>query len=199
MMKILCSLVVVSLLACTLKAEDAPLLKDDFTVAKFGQRHAARGEWKIAGGTATCTQEDELYKKNKDHGPIIFYEVGYSDATIRFSYKADAAVKSFVFTCNGEGGHVFRFVTTPTGTGFRAFPPSENDHAVIVLGQEKSLPLKPGEWVPVVVSLRGNKAKVKIGDFEKTFENAQITRAKVNFSVGFSYGTLSIKDVMAEK
>ena len=173
--------------------------KDDFTQPKLEHRRAARGDWKIADGIARCTQDDELYKKNKDHGPIIFYEVGYSDATIRFSYKADAAVKSFVFTCNGEGGHVFRFVTTPTGTGFRAFSPPENEHAAIVLGQEKSLQLKPGEWVPVVVGLLGNKAKVMIGDFEKTFENAQLTRAKVNFSVGFSFGTLSVKDVMAEK
>ena len=177
-------------------AADSPLLKDDFSAAKLETRRAVRGEWKLAEGTASCTQDDELYKKNKDHGPIIFYDLTYTDATIRFSYQADAAVKSVVFTSNGTDGHVFRFVTSAAGTGMRAFPADAKDHKSIALAQEKSLALKAGEWVPVAITLRGTKATVKIGDFEKTYEHASLARAKSNLSVGFSFGTLKVKDVL---
>ena len=64
---------------------------------------------------------------------------------------------------------------------------------------EKEIKLKPGEWVPVVVTLRGPKATVKIGGVEKTYEHASLARAKINLSVGFPYGTLSVKDVVVEK
>lgn len=180
-------------------AADVPLLKDDFSAAKLEQRRAARGEWKLAEGIASCTQDDALYKKNKDHGPIIFYDLAYTDATIRFSYQADAAVKSVVFTCNGADGHVFRFVTSAVGTGMRAFPTDAKDHKSIALAQEKALALKAGEWVPVLITLRGAKATVKIGDFEKTYEHASLAQAKSNLSVGFGFGTLRVKDVVVEK
>lgn len=177
-------------------AADAPLLKDDFSAAKLEHRRAVRGEWKFAEGIASCTQNDELYKKNKDHGPIIFYDLAYTDATIRFSYQPDAAVKSVVFTCNGTDGHVFRFVTSAAGTGMRAFPADAKDHQSIALAQEKALVLKAGEWVPVTITLRGAKATVKIGDFEKTYEHASLARSKSNLSVGFAFGTLSVKSVV---
>jgi hypothetical protein len=177
-------------------AADTPFLKDDFSAAKLEQRRAARGEWKFADSIASCTQDDALYKKNKDHGPIIFYDLDYTDATIRFSYQADAAVKSVVFTCNGTDGHVFRFVTSAAGTGMRAFPADSKDHKSIALAQEKALALKSGEWVPVAITLRSSKATVKIGDFEKTYEHASLARAKSNLSVGFAFGTLRVKDVV---
>ncbi len=177
-------------------AADAPLLKDDFSVAKLEQRRAMRGEWKFTEGIASCTQDDALYKKNKDHGPILFYDLAYTDATIRFSYQADAAVKSVVFTCNGDDGHVFRIVASAVGTGMRAFPADAMNHKSIALAQEKSLALKPGEWVPVTITVHGTKAKVKIGGFEKTYEHPSLARAKSNLSVGFGFGTLRVKDVV---
>jgi hypothetical protein len=180
-------------------AADAPLLKDDFSAPKLEQRRAMRGEWKFADGIASCTQDDALYKKNKDHGPILFYDLAYTDATIRFSYQADTAVKSVVFTCNGDDGHVFRFVTSAAGTGMRAFPADAKDHKSIALAQEKALALKPDEWVPVTITVQGTKAKVKIGDFEKTYEHPSLARAKSNLSVGYAFGTLSVKDVLVEK
>ncbi len=192
-------LLIASLLCISTHAADAPMLKDDFAAAKHPQRRAARGDWKFTDGAATCTQDDALYAKNKDHGPIIFYDLDYSDATIRFSYKADAATKTFVFTCNGEDGHIFRFVTNATGTGIRGFPAGGKEHESISLGLEKAVTLKPEVWVPVVVTLRGPKAMVKMGDFEKAFEHPSLARAKTNLSVGFSFGTLSVKDVSVEK
>ncbi len=186
-------LALASCLAFTALAADTVLLKDDFSDATLKARRAMRGDWKFANGVATCTQDDALYKKFQDHGPIIFYDLAHTDATVRFSFKAEGA-KTFVFTANGEKGHVFRFVMNATGTGIRAFPPEAKDHKSIALATEK-LPLKSGEWIPVEVRLRGAKATVKIGTGPaKTYEHASLARPKTNLSVGFSFGTLNVKD-----
>lgn len=187
------------ILASAAMAADAPLLKDDFSAPKMETRRASRGEWKFADNSATCTQDDELYKKHKDHGPIIFYDLAYSDAVIRFAVKPDAANKGVVFTANGAEGHVFRLVFTQAGMGVRAFPPEEKEHTSISLGNEKAAKLKVGEWTNVSVELRGAKATVKVGEFAKTYENASLAHAKTNLSVGFSFGTVSVKEMVVEK
>ena len=181
-------------------AADAPLLKDDFSDPKLAGRRASRGEWKFAGNTATCTQNDELYKKNKDHGPIIFYDLAYTDAHIEFAVKPDAANKTIVFTSNGEDGHIFRVGFGERGAAIRAFPTDSKDHKSTSAGQEKDLKLKLGEWTKVSVELRGPKATLKVGDsFTKTYEHASFARGKTNLSIGFSFGTVSVKDVVVTK
>lgn len=192
----------ISLLAAasTVLAADAPLLKDDFSSAKHEHRRAARGPWKFTGNTASCTQDDELYKKNKDHGPILFYDLAYTDALIEFAVKPDAANKTIVFTANGEDGHIFRVVFGPAGAGIRAFPADSKEHKSVSVGQEKGFKLKADEWTPVSVDLRGPKATLKVGDhFTKTYEHASFARPKTNLSIGFSFGTVSVKDVVVTK
>lgn len=173
---------------------DTPLLKDDFSDPHFAARRALRGEWKFANGSATCTQNDDLYKKFKDHGPIIFYDLPHTDAAISFAFKPDAETKNVVFTANGEAGHVFRVVIGQTTGSARAFPPGETDHTSVALGAEPAWKLKPGEWTSIKVDLRGPKAVVKIGEVAKTFEHTSLARAKTNLSIGFSFGTVSVKD-----
>ena len=190
---------VLLLIAAATFAAEAPLLQDDFSAPKIQQRRAMRGGWKFADKTATCTQDDELYKKSKDHGPILFYDLAYTDAAIRFSVKPDASTKTVVFTANGEKGHVFRIVFSATGAALRAFPTDSKDHKSIALANEASVKLTPGEWTRVSIELRGSKAIVRVGDFTKTYEHASISAAKTNLSIGFSYGTLSVKDLVVEK
>ena len=180
-------------------AADAPWLRDDFSVAKLDQRRAMRGEWKFADQTATCTQDDELYKKNKNHGPILFYDLEYTDASICFAVKPDANIKSIVFTANGAEAHLFRLVFSQAGMAVRAFPADSKDHKAVALANEASVKLKTGEWNEVSVELRGGKATVKVGDFARTYEHVSISLAKVNLSVGFSFGTLSVKDLVVTK
>ena len=187
------------LLAAAVFAADAPLLKDDFLLQDFAGRRALRGEWKFAEGNATCTQDDEVYKKNKDHGPILFYDLAYTEAAIHFGVKPDAANKMLILTANGAEGHVFRLVFTPNGMGVRAFPPEEKDHKSISLGNEAAVKLKTDGWNMVSVELRGSKATVKVGEFTKTYEHASIARAKTNLSVGFSYGTVSVTELVVNK
>lgn len=167
--------------------------RDDFTSAKLDARRAVRGDWKFEDGIATCTQDDALYKQHQDHGPIIFYDIPVTDAVIQFQYKADAC-KTFVFTANGEQGHVFRFITSDRGTNLRAFPP-DGDAKSIALAVDAKQVLKGADWVAVTVTLRGTKASVKLGEARTlTVEHASLARPKTNLSVGFSFGTLAVKE-----
>lgn len=180
-------------------AGDAPLLRDDFSAARLDQRRALRGDWKFADQTATCTQDDELYKKNKDHGPIIFYDLNYTDASIRFAVKPDSSTQSVVFTANGGEAHLFRLVFGKAGMAVRAFPAAGKDHKAVALANEAAVKLKAGEWNDVSIEMRGGNATVKVGAFTRTYEHASIGLQKVNLSVGFSFGTLSIKDLVVTR
>ena len=81
---IACLASVLCVLAVSTGAAESLLLKDDFANGGSSTRRAIRGDWKIADGVASCTQDDELYKKFKNHGPIIFYDLPFDDATVRF-------------------------------------------------------------------------------------------------------------------
>jgi hypothetical protein len=158
---------------------------------------AARGVWKIADGIASCTQDDALYKRNKDHGPIVWYDATFTDGTVRFAYKPDG-VKQFVFTLNGDKGHVFRFVHSATGLVFRGWPtPGHEAKAVSLLpAGTKTPPLKGGEWIQAELKFAGNRCTVSIGDFHQTLEHASIGLPKSKLGLGFAFGTLSLRDVI---
>jgi hypothetical protein len=152
-----------------------------------------RGDWKMENGVASCTQNDELYKRHNNHGPIIFYDLPLTDATVRFAFKAEGA-KAVTFTANGVDGHVFRVSWSDRGTTVRAFPPDAEKKSLSV-GQDER-PLPHGEWIPVEVTLDGTKAVVKAGDGPaQVFEHESFRRPKSNISVGFSFGSLSVRDL----
>ena len=161
-------------------------------------RRATRGTWEFKDGVATCTQDDELYKKHKDHGPIIFYDLPFTDATLKLSFKAKPGCKSVVFTANGEGGHVFRFVSSERGTTIRAYPKSSADHTSVELARGPALKLD--EWIDILVQLQGGKATIRIGpDFEKVVEHPDLASAKTNFSIGYAFSTFSVRGVEVTK
>jgi hypothetical protein len=186
-------LAITACVALTSIASAETLLEDDFSQQTLTARRAIRGEWAFNEKTAICTQDDALYKKNKDHGPIIFYNLGYRDATIRMSYKAEAA-KSVVFTCNNDQGHVFRFVASERGTSIRAFPADSTEHTSVELARGPALKL--GEWTDIEVAITGSKVALKIGkDFAQVVDHSAISAAKTNLSIGFAFGTFSVWDV----
>ncbi len=181
-------------------AQAEPQFTDPFTAdAKVPERRAMRGDWQIAEGIAQCTQDDALYKKYKDHGPIIFYDLATSDATFHYAFKPEGC-KSVVFTLNNEDGHVFRFVTSPErGTNFRAFPPSD-DHKSIATHRADDWNLVEGEWTEVEVEMKGDTAIVTFGDHDPIeVKHATYAKSKTNFSIGFSFGSLAVKGVEVTK
>lgn len=191
------SRLILTLLAlATLHTPAAELLRDDFSEAAHPVRKPTRGTWKVENGSATCAQDDALYAKFKNHGPVIWYDVKFTDATLTFQFKPDATTKTFVFTLNGAEGHVFRFVSSSRGTGIRAFPPEPPDHQSIALGKTGPA-LQPGQWTAVKVTLSGSQATVQIGDsFSEVVTHPSLARAKTTVGLGFSFGTLSLKDLV---
>ncbi|MDF1740184.1 MAG: hypothetical protein P1U86_13560 [Verrucomicrobiales bacterium] len=184
-------LAIASLLALSGNAAELPYA-DSFTGETQESRRLTRGPWIVKDGTATCTQDDALYKKFKDHGPVIWYDLNFTDSTVSYSMKADEAVKNFVFTINGGEGHVFRFVSSPARTFVKAFPREGEPDGIL---DRKAPPLKADEWIDVSVTFNGESAIVKIGDYETTVTHPAIAQKKTTIGLGFSFGTMSFKDV----
>lgn len=155
-------------------------------------RRAIRGDWKFADGVASCAQDDELYKRYKNHGPIIFYDLPFDDASVTFAFKAEKA-KAVTFTANGKDGHVFRVSWGARGMNVRAFPPDAQGKSVGIGRDEQ--PLQQGVWIPVQVTLEGSKATIKVGDnAPRVFQHESFAQPKTNVSVGFSFGSVSVKE-----
>lgn len=188
-------LITLLLTAPLLLLAGAPPYSDNFSTAEKESRRLTRGFWEVKDNIATCQQDDELYRKYKDHGPVIWYDLDFTDATIRFSMKADEKVKTFVFTINGKDGHIFRFVHRPNGTLIKAFHHEGEPGGIL---ERKGPEMKAGEWTDVVVSLKGETAIVKIGEYEFTGTHPAIAEAKTTIGLGFSFGTVAVKDFAVE-
>ena len=108
--------------------------------------------------------------------------------------------KTFVFTLNDDTGHVFRFIQAETGLSVRAWPEQGKDaHAESLLARTvKTPPLADDKWTNVNLKFAGNKCTVKVGDFTQVVEHAAIGKEKTKLGLGFSFGTLSLKDVVIE-
>lgn len=189
-------LCLLGIMAASAVAAAPVLLEDDFTTASSAGRRPLRGGWTFAAGVASCTQDDELYTKHNNHGPIIFYDLPFDDATVSFAFKAEQA-KAVVFTANGEKGHIFRASWGPRGSAVRAFPPGSKDKSISV-GQDAK-PLEQGVWIPVRVALEGPRATVTVGDAApQVYEHESFARPKTNISVGFSFGSLHVRELRVE-
>tara|TARA_R110002096_G_scaffold189193_3_gene369562 strand:+ start:1241 stop:1819 length:579 start_codon:yes stop_codon:yes gene_type:complete len=192
-MKLLLPLLFLALCPITFAGE--PPYSDDFTTQDKESRRLTRGPWTLKEGVVSCQQDDELYKQFQDHGPVIWYDLDFADATVKFAMKADEAVQSFVFTINGADGHIFRFVSRPTNTLVKAFPHEGEPDGIL---DRKAPPLKIGQWIDVSVTFKGETAVVKIDDYEKTISHPAIAQKKTTIGLGFSFGNMSFKGVSAE-
>ena len=167
------------------------LVTDDFTAAEKPNRRLTRGDWKVAGGVATCGHDEELFKKYKNHGPAIWYDFDYQNAVIRFEFLAEPETSHFVFTVNGKAGHVFRFVMNDTGTDVRAWDANHKGKQLAKNGP----PLPKQQWTPVTVELVGSKACVHIGDsYVTTVEDPTYATAKTVVGVSFHHGGLKLRN-----
>ncbi|MDF1825760.1 MAG: hypothetical protein P1U68_14025 [Verrucomicrobiales bacterium] len=194
MKSILTSLIICAFANSQLTAGEA-LFADPFTKdAPVSERRAVRGDWQIENGIASVTQDDALYKEYKDHGPIIFYALPTTDATFHYAVKPEGC-KAIVFTLNGEDGHIFRFVSSAAGTNFRAFPPNGKTKS-ITAAKKAEWVLPENEWTAVKIAVTGSSATITMGEHEPvTVEHESYDREKTNFSIGFSFGSLAVKEV----
>jgi hypothetical protein len=174
------------------------VVDDPFTASQLPKRDLSpgRGAWKIADGVATCTQDDALYAKNKDHGPIVWYDAPFTDGTVKFGFRPQDT-RTFVFTLNNEKGHVFRFIVTKAGLSVRTWPEQgPKAKAVPLLAPSPGTPaLKDGDWVDAELKFAGPRCTLRLGDFQQTFEHPAIANPKTKLGLGFSFGSLALRSV----
>lgn len=189
------------LLALTLPLGAAVLLEDNFRSAAPPQRKpaTARGEWKIAEGMATSIHNDELYKKNKNHGAVMWYDLNFRDAVLTFSFRAERC-QTVGFTLNNAKGHVFRFRQTDAGLDVLAWASQNKDTKATPLhrADDRGPALAHGKWTNVELRFAGPKVTVTVGDSRRTYENAGLAVEKSRFGISYDLGAFSVRDVKVE-
>jgi hypothetical protein len=178
------------LLTSSLLAADLPF-EDRFTEASLTLRKLGRGSWKIENGQAICIQNDELYKKAKDHGPMITWDIPTTDSVIEFEYLPDIDVKTMIFTVNRAKGHAFRIIATADTSRVIAFAASHDDKPASAAAPA----MKPGEWQKVRVELRGAKATTNVAGKTISLDQPALAGLKANITIGFSFGTLAVRNL----
>ena len=180
---------------------------DDFRGAELEGRLAERGEWQFQNGIATCIADPNLYKKFKNHGPILKWPREFSDGTIEFEMKA-ADCQRVVFTLNGDG-HIFRVTLADerpdAPAGMSKVPTRVIAWATKSSKQNKGDTIKPKHmpdlpkvnrrWVRVQLMVKGNKATLTIGDFRTEIVHPALARDKNMVMLTFAHGTLSVRNV----
>lgn len=179
---------------------------DDFRSAKLEGRFAERGEWKFETGIASCVSDPDLYKKYKNHGPILKWPCEFNDATIQFEMKATDCQR-VVFTLNGDG-HIFRTTLAderpdaPAGTSgvptrviaWATKSSKQNKGDTIKPQNMPDLPAVNGKWVPVKLDVKGKRAVLTIGEFQTEINHAALTRDKTMVMLTFAHGEVSVRN-----
>ncbi len=206
-MKTLCFSLLI-LFAGVLPATRAQIIVDHFSDAKSGVRTAERGDWAFSNNTASCIADAQLYKKFKNHGPILKWPVTeeFTDGAVEFEMKAEDCQR-VVFTFNGDG-HIFR-MTLADQTQDSAAGPSKVPTRLIAWAEKSSkenkgetikpqglldLPAINGKWTKVKISIQGQVADLTIGDFRYTLHHAALARNKNMTMLTFAHGKLSVRD-----
>lgn len=189
-------------------APNSVLINDDFTVEDYPTRKALRGNWEIVDEeeVASVAHDDELYKKYKNHGPIMVYEVDHTNAIATVEFKP-IDCRTVVFTMDAaEGGHAFRVKLRTQGKEKGGASssivtygpkPDEGKPETFVLSEEVPK-LKNGEWNRIEVAVSGPEATVRVGDKTIHVEHPQIARKKNIVKLGFAFGSLSIRSFQLE-
>lgn len=171
--------------------------QDDFSDPKLKTRQALRGEWKFENGTAHCVADPELYKKYKNHGPILRWPAEFTNGTLEFEFQPKDCQR-VVITLN-EKGHVFRmsFSDEQRTKFFGWIGQSSKTNKPKTIAQKGVPTIKDldGQWVRARIVFRGDTAEVTYGDYKKTLKHASIGRKKGEFTISFASGEISVRNV----
>ncbi len=176
---------------------------DNFSKSDWKGRQALRGDWKFENNQASCMSDPELYRKFKNHGPILRWSPAapFKDGTVEMEFQPKKCQR-IVITLNNKTGHVFRVVLTDNAkTKTRIFgwahPSKEKDKPSETLAQ-KGVPTSKeldGQWVQFRLAISGSEARLQIGKFSETLQHASIAREKGEFTISFASGECAIRKV----
>ncbi|MEM1068260.1 MAG: hypothetical protein AAGI63_05150 [Planctomycetota bacterium] len=203
-MKTIYSVVIALTLSAWAAADEK--FADDFLRVNFEGRLAERGDWQFQDGVASCVSDPVLFKKFKNHGPILKWPREFQDATIEFELKAEDCQR-VVFTLNGDG-HIFRVTLAderPEASAGQSKVPTriiawatksskQNKGDTIQPARMPDLPAINGSWVRVQLAVKGNRATLSIGDFQTEIRHASLAREKNMVMLTFAHGQLSVRN-----
>ncbi|MEM6688405.1 MAG: hypothetical protein AAF664_03195 [Planctomycetota bacterium] len=173
------------------------IVDDDFETSQHSIRKAVRGDWKIEGGTAKVIQDDETYKKFKNHGPMLTYEVEHKDLGAVIEFKP-LDCKRVVFTFDAIKGHAFRVILRADQEKGRCtiqtYTAKENDQKAKPIILDDTLPrLREDKWHRLQVQLNGSRASVVLDDRRYEVEHARIDQAKRLAKLSFAFGEIEVR------
>ncbi len=174
-----------------------PLIHDEFNSSEMAERNAARGDWKIANGQAKVAHNDELYKKFKNHGPIMIYTVDHTDANAVVEFKPNGC-KTVVFTMDAkEGGHAFRvklMTAAKPGSTIVTYGPKEGKEKAPVITLSRDVPeLIDGNWNRIEMTVKGSDATVTVNGKKISVSHKRISQPKKIAKIGFAFGDFTIR------
>lgn len=175
-------------------AESSGGFFDDFDSKTQTSRAALRGDWQFEGNEGRCVSDPELYKKYKNHGPILRYPCEFSNGVIEFEIKPKD-VQRFVFTLN-EQGHVFRCcLADEKRTRIFGWSGLSKETKAETIAKDKVPQISEldGKWTSVRIRIEGKKATVSIGNYRKTMTHACLSRAKKELTLSFASGEMAFR------
>jgi len=181
-------------LTSSLSAQD---FKDDFSDPELKIRQALRGEWTYQNGVAHCVADAELYKKFKNHGPILRWPAEFTDGTVEFEFQPEKCDR-VVVTLN-EKGHVFRMLFhEPERSRFFGWvgqsSKTNKAKSLMTEGIPSAKDLS-GKWTKAKLIFKGNTAQISYGEFKTTIQHESVGRKKGEFTISFAGGELKVRNV----
>jgi len=177
-------------------AVDAGGFYDDFADPSHQLRKALRGDWTYLENAAKCVADPELYKKFKNHGPILRWPCEFTDGTIEFEFKPKD-VQRLIVTLN-KTGHVFRIALAgPKSTRIFGWPKPSKESPPETLAR-KDVPLISSldqKWSKAKIVFKNKRATVSIGEFSTQLNHELIAREKGEFTISFASGALALRKV----
>jgi hypothetical protein len=190
------------LLLVIISSSQAETFTDDFSKAELTERQATRGLWKFENNIATCKADPELYKKFKNHGPIIKYPRKCKAGTVEFEMKATDCSR-IVFTFNGDG-HIFRLCLADKEKSSKWISNRIIAWSTKSSKENKGDSIRPkempdaksisGKWVKFKIAVKDKTANLSIADFTTTIEHAALARDKNMIMLSFADGDIALKN-----
>lgn len=153
------------------------VLEQNFDSGKLDKPWAvAKGDWQFSGGALVGKEKAE-----DKHPGVLSLALPNTDSIVAFSIKLDGA-KGADLSFNHAKGHLFRLSIEPEGLTVRTDGDKKDKTIKSAMLGKAGVKFAPGEWVSVLVEVKGNQIAVQTDNGAKvTGSDSRVATAKVNY------------------
>lgn len=153
------------------------------------------GSWEVVDGTLVGREVAA-----DEHAAASRYLKPIKDGQVSFRFRMnDARSISFGFDpAKGalkKKGHLYSVIVTRNSIALKKHRDKAKDDSKDTTLDTKKVSINENEWVPVVLTLNGETASVKVGDHELTGRDAEFAVAKPGVVFRVSKGAAAFDDV----